>query len=131
MVALEQCRNSKNRRVFWAMKNEDYIADFILISRRVLTPEEQKLFRLHFLLGADWQLYCPREGMDRGTFFHALYRVQRKMGRALVETKPYGLFPLDEYFGTVVESARKPPARAESLFNTRKRVLRPPVLKTA
>jgi hypothetical protein len=36
--------------------------------------------------------------MDRGTFFHMIYRIQRKLGRAFRETEPYPLFPMSEYF---------------------------------
>ncbi len=36
------------RRITWGMKNEEYIADFYLVSRRHLTPEEWKLFRYYF-----------------------------------------------------------------------------------
>ena len=31
-------------------------------------------------------------------FFHTLYRMQHKLGRAFSETEPYALFPTDEYF---------------------------------
>jgi len=51
------------------------------------------------LLGADWKLCCRRLKMDRGNFFHTLYRIQQKLGRVFRELEPYALFPLDEYFG--------------------------------
>jgi hypothetical protein len=37
--------------------------------------------------------------MDRGSFFHVAYRIQRKLGRAFKEMQPYPLFPLNDYFG--------------------------------
>jgi hypothetical protein len=87
-----------NQRVTWGRKNEEYCADFMLISRRTLTPEEYRIFNYHFLLGADWKLCCLRLKVDRGTFFHALYRIEQTLGRTFRELQPYGLYPLDEYF---------------------------------
>ncbi len=88
----------RSRPSTWGRKDEEYIADFCLVSRRVLTEEEHQLFRFHFLLGADWRLCARRMGMDRGNFFHAVYRIEQKLGRTFRELDPYPLFPLDEYF---------------------------------
>ena len=63
-----------------------------------LTPEEYRLFSFHFLLGADWRLCCRRMNMDRGNFFHSVYRIEQKLGKIFRELKPYALYPLDEYF---------------------------------
>lgn len=79
-------------------KFEEYAADFILIARRTLDDAEYRLFKFHYLLGADWKLCCARLRMDRGSFFHAVYRVQQKLGRAFRETQPYGIFPVYQYF---------------------------------
>ena len=83
----------------WGRKDEEYIADFCLISKRVLDEEEYRIFKFHYLLGADWKLCCRRLKMDRGNFFHAVYRIQQKLGRVFRELQPYALYPLDEYFG--------------------------------
>ena len=88
----------KQRPSTWGRKDEEYIADFYLISRRNLDEFEHRLFRYHFLLGADWKLCSRRLGMDRGNFFHAVYRIEQKLGRTFRELQPYPLFPLDEYF---------------------------------
>ncbi|HSU32024.1 MAG TPA: hypothetical protein VLJ11_12400 [Bryobacteraceae bacterium] len=74
------------------------MADFVLVSRRTLSEYEYKVFKYHFLLGADWKLCCRKLGIDRGEFFHEVYRVQQKLGRTFRELEPYALFPLDEYF---------------------------------
>ena len=78
------------------------MADFCLVSRRVLDDEEHRIFRFHFLLGADWRLCCRRLNMDRGNFFHSVYRIEQKLGRAFAELRPYALYPLDEYFGGAI-----------------------------
>ena len=36
--------------------------------------------------------------LERGNFFHAVYRIQTKLGQTFRELEPYGLFPVDEYF---------------------------------
>lgn len=95
-------------RITWGRKDEEYIADFLLVSRRYLTQEERKLFNYHFLLGADWKLCCRKLGTDRGTFFHAVYRIQHRLGRIFMELKPFALFPLDEYFSGRTENEWRP-----------------------
>lgn len=96
-VTLEPDRG-RQRPSTWGRKDEEYIADFSLVSRRVLDDFEHRLFRFHFLLGADWNLCSRRLGIDRGNFCHAVYRIEQKLGRAFREIEPYPLFPLDEYF---------------------------------
>jgi hypothetical protein len=82
------------------------MADFCLVSRRVLDEFAYKVFRYHFLLGADWKLCCRQLRIDRGTFFHTIYRIEQQLGRTFADLKPYPLYPLDEYFGgTVAKSA--------------------------
>jgi hypothetical protein len=82
----------------WGRKDEEYMADFCLVSRRHLDEFEYSIFRYHFLLGADWKLCCRRLGIDRGRFFHLVYRVEQRLGRVFRELEPYCLYPLDEYF---------------------------------
>jgi hypothetical protein len=74
-----------DRRAVWGRKDEEYIADFCLISRHNLDDFEYKIFRFHFILGADWRLCCRQLKMDKGVFFHAVYRIQQKLGRAFRE----------------------------------------------
>jgi hypothetical protein len=121
------------RRTVWGRRDEEYIADFCLVSRRVLEDSEYKLFRFHFLLGADWKLCCRQLKMDRGNFFHEIYRIQQKLGRIYRELEPYPLYPLDEYFGGTF----KKELAAESVkvlhmpIGTKRRALRPPLKKVA
>jgi hypothetical protein len=90
----------KDSRRAWSFKNEEFIADFTLIAKRTLSPSQYTIFKYHYLLGADWQLCTRKLKMDRGEFFHHVYRIQTKLGRAFRETEPYALFPLDEYFAS-------------------------------
>jgi hypothetical protein len=101
-VSLVPCRG-KDRKMTFARLDEEYIADFCLVSRRTLDDFLYDVFRNHFLLGADWRLCCRQMKIDRGTFFHAVYRIQQKLGRAFRELEPYSLFPLDEYFAGKVQ----------------------------
>jgi len=124
----------QDRRAVWGRKDEEYIADFCSVSRRNLDEFEYKLFRFHFILGADWRLCCRQLKMDKGIFFHAVYRIQQKLGRAFREVRPYALFPLDEYFGPVVRKELPPESqnalRMPQPLNKR-RSLRPPLRKVA
>ena len=101
----------RSRSESWGRKDEEYIADFCIIARRTLDEEEHRLFRFHFLLGADWKLCTRKLHMDRGNFFHAVYRIEHKLGRALREVEPYALFPLDEYYNGPSRSVALPRVR--------------------
>jgi hypothetical protein len=115
-VSLEFCRGSEGRRVY-SRKQQEYAADFCLVSRRTLDEIEHTVFRRHFLLGASWSLCCRQLNIDRGSFFHMVYRIEQKLGRVFSELEPYALFPLDEYFGgtsraKVVSKPYEPPIAA-------------------
>lgn len=96
-IALEP-HAGRQRPMSWGRKDEEYIADFCLVARRSLDDVEYRVFRYHFLLGADWKLCSRRMGIARGNFFHAVYRIEQKLGRIFRELEPYSLYPLDEYF---------------------------------
>jgi hypothetical protein len=88
----------QTRKAVWGLKEEEYTADFCLVSRRSLSLQEHKIFRYHYLLGADWKLCCHKLNMERGEFFHEVYRIEQKLGRTFRELEPHALFPVDEYF---------------------------------
>ncbi len=88
----------RDRKKSWGLKDEEYMADFVLVSRRNLDEIEYRIFKFHFLLGAEWDLCCRRLKLERGEFFHHVYRIQQKLGRTFRELEPYALFPVDEYF---------------------------------
>ena len=122
------------RKSTWGLKNEEYVADFCLVSRRLLDDQQHRLFRFHFLLGADWKLCCRKLNIDRGEFFHEVYRIQQILGRAFRELEPYALYPVDEYFnGTTKEKAQASipfPVETEKSSQA-KRVLQFPVRRAA
>lgn len=114
--------SARSRRAVWGRKEEEYVADFMLIAKRTLNRAEHQLFRFHFLLGADWRLCCKRLSVEKGQFFHAVYRIEQKLGRVFRELQPYPLYPLDEYFNGVTLEHKA--LRTDSL---RMNILRPPV----
>jgi hypothetical protein len=91
------------RSTMYGLKAQEYCADFCLIAARVLNEHQHRVFKFHFLLGADWKLCCKRLGIERGEFFHDVYRIQQKLGRAYAECEPHALWPVGEYFGGVIE----------------------------
>jgi hypothetical protein len=98
-VSLEAIPGRKHRAVY-SRKEEEFMADFVLVAKRTLNEDDHRIFRFHFLLGADWKLCCQRLGMERGAFYHQVYRIQERLGRMYAELEPYALFPVDEYFGS-------------------------------
>ncbi len=129
---LEQVSGKENRQT-WGIKDEEYMADFCLVAKRSLDKLEYQIFRFHFLLGADWKLCCRRMKIQRGDFFHAVYRVQEKLGRVFRELKPYSLYPLDEYFGGTVRTSLPRTSRKilEMPQNPKRHRLDPPLRKVA
>ncbi|MBI4902711.1 MAG: hypothetical protein HY820_03700 [Acidobacteria bacterium] len=98
-ATLETGAGSNASTFRWSRKDEEFVADFYLVSKRTLDPQEWDIFRYHFMLGADWRLCCRRLNINRGQFFHSIYRIEQKLGRNFKEIEPYALFPVDEYFG--------------------------------
>ena len=119
----------KEGKFTWGRKDEEYIADFCLVSRRTLNEFEYKIFKYHFLLGADWRLCARRLKVDRGNFFHSVYRIEQKLGRVFSELQPYGLYLLDEYFHGERGAQRKPISVAA--LSGSHTILAPPLLRTA
>ncbi len=132
-VTLEMCAGGKDGKRTWARRDEDYIADFCLVSKRSLDEFEYKVFRFHFLLGADWRLCCRQMKIDRGTFFHSVYRIQQRLGRIFRELQPFSLYPLDEYFGGRIR--KDLPVAYTNLLSmpphAAKNIVRPPLRKVA
>lgn len=129
----DHASNTKGFRT-WGRKDEEYMADFYLIAKRTLDETDFRIFRFHFLLGADWRMCCRRLDMDRGNFFHAVYRIQAALGKAFRETAPFALFPLDEYFGVITKGLKMPPAApptSAKLLQMPRKTLRPSLNKAA
>ena len=101
----EHCKG-RDRHLMYGRKAEEFRADFCLMARRVLDELEHDVFRLHFLAERDCVYCCGRLHIDRGKFFHTVYLVQEKAGRAFAEVEPFGLFPMDEYFGGTTDRLR-------------------------
>ena len=111
-VTSEVYGSTGSRRLVWGRKDEEYIADFYLVTRRNLNEQEWDVFNYHFLLGAEWKLCCAKLKIEKGNFFHMIYRIQHKLGRVFREMEPYPLFPLDEYFrGTTHQMCPKTEVR--------------------
>lgn len=131
MARLELVRGTDRSQV-WGLKDEEYIADFCNVARRTLTEAEHRLFRYHFLLGADWKLCCRRLNLERGRFFHAVYRIQQKLGKVFAELQPYALYPLDDYFAGTIRRETGAASNVVALSSADKRMpVRPPVRKAA
>jgi hypothetical protein len=100
-VNLNYCPTGRSAKRYYSRKREEYLADFELIAKRVLNRELWRVFDLHFLQGCEWRFCAQYLRMDRGSFFHAVYRIESKLGRVYRELQPYGLWPLAAYFSEV------------------------------
>lgn len=112
-VWFEHNPTGRSSRGMWSRKEEEYLADFELVSRRHLDPMHYQIFRCHFLLGADWKLCCQKLRMNRGNFYHAVYRIEERLGQVFYELEPYPLYPPRHYFAVYQtgELACQPPER--------------------
>jgi hypothetical protein len=90
--------SSADGKFTWGRKEEEYIADFLLVAKRTLDDSDYLVFKYHFLLGADWKLCCRKLKVEKGRYFHSLYRLMSKLGRTFAELQPYPLYPLNDYF---------------------------------
>jgi hypothetical protein len=112
----------------WSLRNEEFLADFQLVAFRALNGGRTKeqlaqegcppsrrwqLFVLHLLLGAQWRICCRRFGMERGEFFHEIYRIEAILGLAFADTEPHALFPIDEYFSPLTKKRPEPEPKPE------------------
>ncbi len=115
----------------WARVNENFKADVWLVAKRTLAdaPLDWAVFRCHHLLGSDWKLCCRKLNISRGNFFHAVYRVEEKLGRVFRTLEPYPLYPLDEYFMGAVRGAKTTALLAKQ--QQRREPLRPPLAVAA
>jgi len=107
-VTWERCGGPSGYRTY-SRKREEFMADFCLVSRRTLEDFEYRIFRSHYLLGADWRLCCRQLNIDRGNFFHYVYNIEDRLGRVFAELTPYALYPVSEYFAG---TERRDPQRA-------------------
>jgi hypothetical protein len=82
----------------WGRKEEEFTADFVIVARRNLDAWQYQLFRFQYLLGADPNLVRKRLGLQRGAYFHAMYRIEEHLGQTYTELQPYALYPTKDYF---------------------------------
>ena len=99
-TTLFRSQNGRSSKVAFGRPYEEFIADFELIAKRTLTAQEWSIFDLHFLKGVEYRGCCQAVRTDRGNFFHAVYRIQEKLGRVFATVRPYALYPLQNYFNS-------------------------------
>ena len=120
------------RRALRHGMNETYTADFYLIAKRTLAPDDWQVFKHVYLLGADWKLLqrMGKTSMMKDAHMQTCLRIERTLGRAFHETQPFPLHPLDQYFSALPPGSAKvaacpaPPA-------PRPKPLRPPLRRAA
>lgn len=98
LVTRNPAPSMRANRKTYSFKAVEYVADFDIIARRVLTERQLRILYEHML--GDWRAreLAPKLGLDRGNFFHEVYRIMASLGRAFAETRPYPLYPVGSYF---------------------------------
>lgn len=83
----------------WGSVATEYCADVRAIAKRILSAIAFRLFELYHLGEAEY-LDCLRQlpGLDRGVFWHHVYKIERELG---MEFQRAGLYPAHRYFGQV------------------------------
>jgi hypothetical protein len=91
-------------------KRAEFVADFERAGAKALQHDRlmRMAFRLHFLQGLAWRDCCAQMGIDRGAFFHAVYKLEARLGMVYSCMKPFRLFPTREYFGGKITKNRVP-----------------------
>jgi hypothetical protein len=92
--------------------NEDLIADFTLIGKRILSPEQHQLFRFAYILAADVRACAKRLRIDRKACFQRLQAIEAKLGAYFRDVRPYPIWPLKGYFNQYQPGGVRPCAGA-------------------
>jgi len=117
---------TRGGKILTGLPHAEYVADFELAVERALPLQRRKLFALHFREGLPFCRCLGRLGLDRGRFFHEVYRVEEEIGEQCLK----GLYPLDEYFG-VRQVVTIPSSSGAGGDAEVPRVHRPPLLAAA
>lgn len=115
-VQFERVGHAQGRcAIVASFKRAEYAADFIMLARRALAhrPVELAVFEAYHVADLEWLAAVPRVNrilhlprpLNRGSFFHAVYRAEGLIGAAIVSTRPYSLFPPRQYFAGFTMSA--------------------------
>jgi len=83
----------------WSRPLEEFRADVERLAAAALDETERTIWREYHVAGKEWREVAPRVGLERGNFYHAVYRIEKKLGRVFAELKPYPLWPWWEYTG--------------------------------
>jgi hypothetical protein len=95
-------RAGRTSPMSYGFSNCEYVADLEVTARRILSRIEREIWKYHAIERLDWRACLPlitRElgrNIDRGTFFHAVYRMEQQLGRAWLDLR---LWPRDYFCG--------------------------------
>ncbi len=92
---------------FWSVL---YRIDFELAAERKFPADEVRAF-FRWAEGADWRTCAPMLDMDRGQFFHFVYRTEEVLGAELLRR---GLYPPAEYRLPTAHQAKREPGDAQA-----------------
>jgi hypothetical protein len=94
-------------------RDAEYAADLWLIAKRSLDRRERLIYCEYLLQQQPWTVVGPLTKLNRGQFFHSVYRIESKLGRGLLEA---GIFPPHNYFAGTYHAGLYNPADTEGIY---------------
>jgi hypothetical protein len=79
-------------------RDAEYRADFCLIAKRVLVPRDLKILVEHLLGDNPYRPVAAAVSLDKGNFFHRVYAIEERVGRAFLDAAPHSVWPVAAYF---------------------------------
>ncbi|MBV9448544.1 MAG: hypothetical protein JO345_21880 [Streptosporangiaceae bacterium] len=97
---LERLRHEPRCHWKWFSRDAEYAADVWLVAKRVLDAAGIVILREFLIKDRPWHEVEKTTRLGRGQFFHAVYRTESALGRALMDSP---MFPPRKYFSGLQE----------------------------
>lgn len=79
-------------------RQENFLADFILLAKHELSEQNFLIFILYHIQELSWSTIGAKLNMNRDETFRTIYRIEKKLGKVYSLMEPYSLWPLSSYF---------------------------------
>ncbi|TAL08415.1 MAG: hypothetical protein EPO02_13100 [Nitrospirae bacterium] len=91
---------SCSHRQTWGISRIEFAADLQFLAKRTLVDAtDYQIWKQHHCNGDTSRQIMQRLPVYKSHYWHTIYRIEREIGRAAVELRPYPLYPIDSYYG--------------------------------
>lgn len=98
-IVLDRLRTHEQAPPHWNFhrwtRDAEFAADVLLTAKRTLDEKQLIIYRSYLLDERPWFEVEPKTKLGRGNFFHEVYRVEERLGRAFLDSP---VFPPQAYF---------------------------------